>query len=857
MSVSSRMLRSRLDNLSFFAVKQKLYMIRNFTIRVLIILAAAASIILVVAVSLYRSVEFDPSLLSKDLSQGRGTIFTDRFGRELRFIPDLRGERARWVPIAEIPATVTNAFIAAEDKRFYQHHGFDPAAIARAAWNNLAKGKIASGASTISQQVVRLSYSDAADGSIKSGKKRQYRDKLIEIVRSIKMERIFSKREILEQYLNRVPMGNNLTGVGTAARAYFGMPLGNLSISEAALLASLPKAPGILNPYGSGYDRLIERRNWVLARMEKLGYISRDQYLLAREEKNRLRKLEFVSAAPHVVDMLLKEGAAGKGRVRTTIDLDLQQRVQEILASHAERLRHRGATQAAAIVIHNPSMDVLASAGSIEYSDRNGGFNNGVQAFRSAGSALKPFLYALAVESGETVATLLSDTEQKFRSREGQYSPLNFDRKEYGPVTMRSALGNSLNLSAVKMLDRLGEDRFYEMLSRLNLINHPEHGPEHYGLGMAIGNPEVSPEQLAAAFAMFANRGVYRPVHYVFENREKRKTDARYLILPQTAYIITDILSDPTARILTFNRSRLMTDFPFKVAIKTGTSTFYRDLWAVGYTPDYTVAVWVGNFDGSPTNNLSGSSAAVPIFADIMTWLYRQSDPTPFRRPKGIEHVTVCGYSGMKPSPYCDHTVEELFIAGTEPRTVCTFHTADSRRHELAPAYAGWLYDKNRRDSAGRFKLSGFGNNLSAVFQDPWEGVNQDREPGVRTRNAFLSISKKTTDSIPPQQTHYRIGETSPASPVTVSDTAGAEVKIIYPLDHDSFVVNQYENNQMIKLQAIVGRPVAYVDWYMNGSLYKRTGPPYQAYWPLEKGRYRITAVTPSNRGDSVGVTVE
>ncbi len=837
-------------------------MVRKFAITALIILTATASIISVAAVSFYRFADFDPALLSKDLSQGRGTVFTDRFGRELRFIPDLKGERARWVPAAEIPAAVRNAFLAAEDKRFYRHHGFDPVAIARAAWNNLAKGKIVSGASTISQQVVRLSYSDAAEndgGGVKSGKKRHYQDKLIEIVRSMKMEKMFSKEEILEQYLNRVPMGNNLAGVGTAARAYFGTSLGNLSISEAALLASLPKAPGILNPYGSGYDRLIERRNWVLARMEKLGCISRDQYLLAREEKNKLRRLEFASAAPHVVDMLLKEGTAGNGRVKTTIDLDLQQRVQEILASHAERLRHRGATQAAAIVIHNPSMDVLASAGSIEYSDRNGGFNNGVQAFRSAGSALKPFLYALAIESGETVATLLSDTEQKFRSREGQYSPLNFDRKEYGPVTIRSALGNSLNLSAVKTLDRLGEDRFYEMLSRLSLINHPEHGPEHYGLGMAIGNPEVSPEQLAAAFAMFANRGVYRPVHYLSDSRENRKAGARYLILPQTAYIITDILSDPTARVLTFNRSRLMTDFPFRVAVKTGTSTFYRDLWAVGYTPDYTVAVWVGNFDGSPTNNLSGSSAAVPIFADIMTWLYRQSDPTPFRRPKGIERMTVCGYSGMKPSPYCDHTVEELFIAGTEPSTVCTFHTAASHRHELAPSYAGWLYDKNRRDSAGRFKLGGFGNNLNSVFQDPWEGVGRDREPGVRTRNASsVKVSKETSRSTQPQQTgHYHIGEASPALPVSASDTAWAGVKIIYPLDHDSFVVNQYEKNQMIKLQAIVDRPVAYVDWYMNGTLFKRTGPPYQAYWPLEKGRYRITAVTPSNRGDSVGVTVE
>ncbi|MDH4163649.1 MAG: transglycosylase domain-containing protein [Nitrospirota bacterium] len=831
----------------------------------------------------YRAVAFDPSGLATTISGG--TIFTDRYGRELRFIPNMQGERLRWAALTEIPEAVRNAFIAAEDERFYQHHGFDGIAILRAAWSNLTKGKIVSGASTISQQVVRLVYGeygarssefgppltqpsplrgeDKGEGSLGSLKRarRTYKDKLIEIVRSVKMERMFSKDQILEQYLNRAPMGNNLVGVEAAARAYFGASVKNLSASEAALLASLPKAPGMLNPYGSGFERLVERRDWVLGRMEKLGMLTPDQVAVARETQPRLKKLAFRSFAPHIVDMLRQQNA-DKGILRTTLDLDLQVRLQEILASHAERLKYRGATQAAAIVIHNPTMEVLAAVGSLEYSEKNGGYNNGFLAERSAGSTLKPFLYALAIESGDTVSTLLEDTERVYRSREGQYSPLNFDRKEYGPVKMRAALGSSLNLSAVKMLQRVGEDRFYEMLAGLELINHPERGPEHYGLGMAIGNPEISPEQLATAYAMLANYGVYRPAKYVMNAvspHPSRLTphDKRYVLLPQTAYIVTDMLSDSTARMLTFSRSRTMMDLPFRAAIKTGTSTFFRDLWAVGYTPDYTVAVWVGNFDGSPTKNLSGSSAAAPLFADIIGYLHRRSAPVDFHEPRGIRRVQVCGYSGMKPTAYCTHKVVETFIVGSEPTGTCTFHTYNGARHELSASFAGWLYQKSRTGSEGRFRLSGFNDDLGTVFDDPGDSEALERAPGVRSKSARepeRKASKSEQATTSPR--HYTIAAASLTSSGPAVPGEG-DIRILYPLDRDRFVVTRPDRGRTIKLQAAVNEPVPYVEWFVNGRFYKRTGPPYQALWSLEQGRYRITAVTPRNIGDTVQVTVE
>ncbi len=816
------------------------------------LLIAAASLGLAATISFYNNVDFDLALLTKDTEGIQGAIFTDRYGRELRFLPDTKGERRRWLSGEKIPDAVKSAFIAAEDKRFYYHPGFDPIAILRALSDNLMKARTVSGASTISQQVIRLAYPQ--DG------KKSYRKKIIEIIRSIKLENALSKEEILEQYLNRAPMGNNLIGIETAGRAYFRRSAKDLSASEAAFLASIPKAPGLLRPYGSNMDRLLARKDHTLLRMAQLGILKEEAYRSALNESLTLKGLPFDTKAPHLIDQLISEGY-NSGRFRTTLDLYLQDTVQQVLASNRERLRESGASQAAAIVVHNPSMDVLATAGSFEYSEKDSGYNNGVLAHYSAGSTLKPFLYGLALESGYTATTLLEDTERKYRSRQGQYSPYNFDRKEYGPVTIRTALGNSLNLSAVRMLQLIGQERFYELLKDIKLINNPRHNAEHYGLGLAIGNPEVSLEQLAAAYAMLANNGVFRPVRYI---KDKKESEGKRIFLPQTAYIIADILSDPSARMLTFKRKRSM-DFPFRVAVKTGTSTFYRDLWAVGYTADYTVAVWVGNFDNSPTDNLSGSTAAAPILSEIMSHLYIRSDPTPFKRPDSIEFLKVCGYSGMKPSEYCPYTVTEPFISGTGPTSVCTFHTKKPERHELAAPYAGWLFEKNKTGSAGRFKLVGFEDDLNRVFQDPWEGFSSEAEaPVIRIKN-ISEIEMIETEhkeiQVKTKNIHYSVGAIDDEADAFMNPLDYAvrekDIKIIYPIDLDSYVLNNYAGSQVIKLQAVAAHPVPYIDWYVNSKLYKRTKPPYQTYWLLKRGNYRITAVGPSNNGDSVQVRVE
>ncbi len=796
----------------------------------------------------YQATDLDPARFSRGSTKIMGTVFTDRHGWELRFVPDDSGERGRWVAVQELPPVVKGAFLAAEDGRFYRHHGFDARAIGRALWGNLTRRLIVSGASTITQQLVRLVY--PADG------RRSYRAKLTEICRSVKLEQAISKEAILEQYLNRVPMGNNLAGVETAAHAYFGRPARNLTAAQAALLASLPKAPSQLNPYGGNRERLLARQGWVLGRMRQLGFLTENEYRVAQAESLALREFCFDLQAPHLVDQLLARGIKG-GVVRTTIDLPLQLRVQQILASHAERLRGKGAHQGAALIIDNRTMEVLATVGSLAYEERDGGFNNGVLAPRSAGSTLKPFLYALALESGYPVTTLLEDTERIYRAESGQYQPSNFDRRQYGPVTIRTALGNSLNLSAVKTLKLLGEREFYDLLVRLNLITDPSKGPDHYGLGLAIGNLEISLEQLASAYAALANGGEYQPVRYLLGKRNSGAP--RSIFLPQTAYIIGDILADPTARMLTFGRSRAM-DFPFRVCVKTGTSTYYRDLWALGYTPEYTVAVWVGNFNGAPTARLSGASAAAPILQEILGQLYRQGGPPRFKRPAGVKRVKVCGYSGMKPTPHCRQVVAELFYAGSEPDRPCTFHARDDQRHELATPYAGWLFDRNQSGAAGRFRIDGFGDDLAKVFHDPWQKLTAEATtPLVRQKNPPATVAASPlTAGAASSGGHFQVGrDAGAAGPSQAQGNGANSVRIVYPLDQDRFVVNRAASNQLIKLRAVSDRPVPYIDWYVNGVLYERTGPPYQTYWPLVPGRYRITAADPASSGDAVSVRVE
>ena len=749
-------------------------------------------------------------------------MFFDRSGALLRFIPDKNGERHLWLKGGEIPAIVKNAFIVAEDQRFYSHNGFDLTAIARAVKDNVSAGRITSGASTITQQTVRLLHP----------RKRTYHDKLIEILKAARLELALSKDEILEQYLNRVPMGNNITGVELASRAYFGKSAKDLNAHEAALLASIPKSPGRLHPYAGDITSLLARKDRTLAQMAEAGYLTGQDAARARSEQISFQKSSFPNDAPHLVDLLVKRTQGRQGKVNTTIDMAVQRGAERIAQSHYTRLSYRGAHQASLMVVHNPTMQVLASIGSIAFEEKNKGFNNGTIAPRSAGSTLKPFIYAEALDDGLSVTRLLEDTLRKYKTQKGDYAPVNFDRKEYGPVTMRTALGNSLNISAIRMLEAVGPERFYELLKELRLVNNTAQTSEDYGLGLVIGNPEVTLERLIAAYAALANRGVMRPLEYTLPSpAEDDKSDGVRVFSEEAAFIISDILSDPSARFITFGSAEAMR-YPFRVSIKTGTSTKYRDGWAIGYTPEYTVGVWTGNFEGNPTFNLSGAEGAGPILNDVIKLLYQNKSPSVNEPPAGVVSAKVCGVSGMKPGRFCTHLTDEFFIKGGEPTDTCSFHDDDKMLHKLPATYASWVFDKKKSGTAGNYGLKG----MPELLLDA---------PPDEARIAPLGKNGR-----------YSIGSMDEKKQGGRAD-ANYAVRITYPLPNDRFILEKHGAEQKIKLEAISDKPVRYVEWFIDGESYKKALPPYHVYWKPERGPHSISISTPDDIGDSIRIKVE
>ena len=786
------------------------------TILILAALAAFAG-----AVWLLKASRWDTA----DLHRPENLRFVDKNGRILRFVPDKNGCRHLDLPLSAIPDPVVHAFLAAEDERFFSHPGVDVPAVIRAMFQNLSAGRIVSGASTLTQQVSRMVYP----------RPRTVTAKLVEMARSLRMEGSLSKKRILEIYLNSVPMGNKIQGVGLASAIYFQKHISRLNPEEAALLAALPKAPGDLNPYGENRQKLKNRRDWVLDRMALLGHLTGQQAALAKAQPVKIAPFAFPFHAPHVVDALLEDpqrlGATGE--IRLTLDLDIQTWVEHLLSAHKARLAAMGAGQAAVIVLSTPLAKVLAAAGSLDYGPENKGFNNGLLARRSAGSTLKPFVYALALESGFTASSLLADTSDVFQTPGGDYRPVNFNRARYGPVTLRAALGGSLNLPAVKMLQKVGQERFFRFLGQLGLA--PARGPEakHYGLGLVLGNMEVRLADLAGAYAALRNGGMYREVSWV-----AKPADPAHSVRvcgEATAHIIMDILADPTARSLTFGSADAMT-YPFKVAVKTGTSNGYRDGWVIGTTPEFTVAVWAGNFDGAPTFGMSGAAGAAPILKDILLRLYKGSQPADIPLPPGVARAPVCGISGQAPGPYCQNLTYELFKTGTVPTTPCSFHRHHQIGHSLPPVFSQWVHDRRQRGAAGGFQLAGVTRpNLESPVTDGETGTPRPKtNPG-----------------------NHHVISTPPPS---FSPGSGMVVRITYPFSNDRFILNkspQGPHPDVIRLQARTSRPAPYVDWYVDGHHLERVAPPYGTAWPLARGRHLITAFSPGFPGDCVEIFVE
>lgn len=625
----------------------------------------------------------------------QGVVFLDDENRVIRRL--LQGDLRSDAPATyeEFPTSLIEATLAAEDSRFYRHNGIDYLGTMRSLRDAINHGRFTSGASTITQQTIKI-YSPT--------RKRNFRTKVIETFSARKLEMFASKEEILTAYLNRLPYGNQLTGARAAARGYFGKPLEDLSTAESALLAGLPNKPSKLNPV-KNFSKAVDRQLWILQRMEEENFLTSEERRFAAESDLTIKTTpggEFL--APHFTEHLFQTnpgaihsaGASG-APVQTTLNLKLQQFVENTVSTELSRIAPNAGgldgLQAAVVVIENETGSVKVLTGSRSFSASRSGQINGAWTPRSAGSTLKPFTYLLALENGFTAATILADTPIEYVTATGSYQPVNFDRRFNGPVSLRHSLANSLNVPAVKILNEIGgpEALFHCLQDDLHLSSF-EKGAAEYGLGLTLGNAEVRLLELTNAYATLARLGAYLPYRFLDTETPPNPIE---VFDRNTSWLIADILSDNQARAGAFGVQSYL-QLPFQVAAKTGTSTDFRDNWTLGFTPEFTVGVWVGRFDNRPLKRLSGAAGAAPIFHAVMKELHRDKTPQWFRQPAQAKQKFVDRWSG-KP------TAESLSLPDSRLRkewflenlpNVATLNDYDSKgRTLLSSAYSEWLHE--------------------------------------------------------------------------------------------------------------------------------------------------------------------
>ncbi|MDB4975109.1 MAG: glycosyl transferase [Myxococcaceae bacterium] len=550
------------------------------------------------------------------LRTGRGELaLSDARRALLREAAGKDGLRAEWVPLADVPPAALSALIESEDHRLFAHHGVDPLGLARALFLDLRARRLVAGGSTLAMQLARLSYDlpRTAPG------------KLEQALRGLVLQARLGPAGVLEAYVNLAPFGRDVRGIAEASRVYFGKPLRDLTRGEAVALACLPRAPSGYDPERHG-ARLLRRRAQVLSLLERRQLLSAAERAELAAEPLSLVRFARPFRAPHATELARREalqrGAGEASSIRTTIDPTLQRAAEWACERAATELRDEAATGCAAVVLRVSTAEVLALVGSPSFHDAPAGQVDAALMPRQPGSALKPFVYALAFEQGRTPDSHIVDEPAAFPAQFGAWLPENYDRRFHGEVTLREALACSYNVPAAKLAASLGTARVLARLRSLGLSTL-EKGAEHYGVGIALGVGEVTLLELTAAYATLARGGEYVAPTLLAEvdlrghNLPLRERRRARVFSPEVSAQITDVLSDARARSPAFGAGSVL-ELPFPAAVKTGTSSHYRDNWTLGYAGDSAVGIWIGRHDGAPMHGISGVSGAGPAFRHLL-----------------------------------------------------------------------------------------------------------------------------------------------------------------------------------------------------------------------------------------------
>lgn len=698
--------------------------------------------------------------------------------------------------LKDISPVLRKTIIYKEDKYFYYHFGVNPFAIVRAVFRNIWRGQRTSGASTITMQVVRLLHP----------KGRNYGNKVLEMYQAMQLELHYSKNEILRMYLSLAPYGGNIEGVKAAALLYFGQAPQALSLAQVFTLSIIPNNPRVLRP-GSNNEVLLKERNRWLANLSEHELFPPSVISSALSEPLEMLRQVAPAHAPHF-SRQIAERFPGIASVDTYISRHIQEKVENIVFAEVRRTSNMNITNAAVIVVDNKLGSIIAYAGSSDFNDsRNQGQVDGVTALRSPGSTLKPYLYALAIDKGLVTPKMkLNDIPSNFNG----YRPENYDQTFRGPVSMEQALEQSLNIPAVKLADRIGVSFFNESLAKAGFSWIGKHRHE-LGLSVALGGCGVQLMQLTALYASFANGGIYRPLRWA-KDQPKAKQDT--LFSPAAAFMISEILTQ-------LKRPDLPTQFDNTVhlphiAWKTGTSYGRHDAWSIGFNPDYTIGVWMGNFNGEGVAELNGSDFAAPLLFKIFNAI--GNSQRWFTQPEGIDFRLVCAESGMPPDTFCKDHIMDYYIPGVSGNQKC---------HHLKEVFVN--ADATVSYCTSCLPVNGY---VRAMYPD--------FAPDVL---AYFDEQHIPYNKIP---AHNQLCSRIYASnaPSITSLTDGMEYVLMKSAKQELMLGCAAENG------------VKQVFWYINNRFYKAAGPSEKIFFVPRQGQVKVSCSDDKGRNSDIRITV-
>ncbi len=737
------------------------------------------------------------------LDRDYSTVYMDRYGKLLRISLSPSEKFRVKLPLSEISPYLKKGVLSYEDRYFYFHQGINPVSVLRAVGSNIKHGRIVSGASTITMQVARMM----------DRRPRTLLSKIIESCRAIQLELRYSKNEILELYLNSIPMGGNIEGVGAGAYYFFGKSALELSFTESALLIGIP-----VSPSGNRPDRYPEKAGKIIAKV--LSRTHDDIGITAAETRKALRSeptivcQKFPFNCPHLAES--RHRGNNPFFAQYSIDTGLQKFSESVLRNYHDMMRSQGIYNGAVIIANNKTREVLAYVGSPDYFDSlHCGQINGAAILRSPGSALKPFLYARAMELG-----LITPEKIVFDIpiADEDYSPANFYKTAGGLIPARQALIHSLNIPAVRLEREMGSEGLKHILKKVYPLKK-DIIIEKSGLSIALGGFPLSLEGMVALYMMLAREGNYSPLK--FHISESQGIAPRQILDRRVSYIISEILSD-------CHRPDLPHSWEFapslaKVSLKTGTSFGLRDAWCIGYNPDFTVGVWLGNADSSGSSELIGVRAAAPIMIRILNHITRSSDSW-FKIPNGVGERKVCAVSGEKPGRFCNHGLKtDLYIMGISSEQECSAHKQIIVRKRDGLQVCSYCMGEDH-----------------AAYDSK---VIEYWAPEVIS---FLRGGG------------YKFTQVPRHNPTCQNFYAKERPRIVRPAMEDEYVISENIplDSQKIPLRAFAGQESDTLFWFLGSTFLFQSKPDETCFLTPKRGQWVISAVDSRGRSDSVRIKI-